>query len=161
MNLFKSSFLFLVPFYFCQINLGLAQSTGMSGYITGDKVNMRTDHTTQASAIMLLKKGQSIRILKSYRPDDNSNEAILRTSTDFYNEDYGQKVFTLPKGKAVLVKGRPGDQCAISFRNESTGKIGYAKIQTHLLEFIGGDTWYYIETEGRKGWVFGKYVSYN
>lgn len=156
----KKTLIVLISFHFFYFSQCFAQLTGLPGYISGDKVNMRSDHSTQASAIMLLSKGQKVNILKSYRPDDNSNEAILRTSTDFYNEDYGVKVFTLPKGKAVLVQGRPGDYCSISFRNEKTGNVGYAKIQTHLLEFIGGDTWYYVETGGRKGWVFGKYVNY-
>jgi hypothetical protein len=138
----------------------IAQTAGMPGFINGDKVNMRSDHSTQARPVTMLNKGQRINIITSYQPEGNYNEAILRKTTDFYSEDYGYKLFTLHQGKAVLVKDRVGDMYNVSFKNESTGNIGYAKIQSHLLEFIGGDTWYFVEANGQKGWVFGKYVTY-
>lgn len=154
---------FFVSLYLCSFLLlhsVHAQVSSMPGFINGDKVNLRTDHTTQARVVTMLNKGQRISILTSYQPTGNYNEAILRSTTDFYDENYGYKVFTLHQGKAVLVGERIGDQYKISFKNESTGHMGYAKIQSHLLEFIGGDTWYFIEVNGQKGWVFGKYVSY-
>jgi hypothetical protein len=132
----------------------------MPGYISGDNVNMRADHSTQAKSIALLKKNQRIFIISSYRPESNDNEAILRVSTDFYDETYGLKLFTLPKGKAVMVNRLDGNQYYISFKNDKTGRVGYAKIDTHRLEFINGETWYYVDVDNKKGWVFGKYVSY-
>lgn len=139
----------------------LAQRSGVPGYINGNKVYMRVDHSTKAKSIMQLNKFHEVKILSSFQPDENYDEAILRQSTDFYDESFGYKVFTLTKGKAVVVLDEEDDYYNISFKNVSTGKTGYAKIESHLLEFIGGDTWYYVETNGRRGWVFGKYVSYN
>lgn len=153
---FIATYVFLLIFPL-KIN---AQISSIPGFINGDKVNLRTDHTTQARVVTMLNKGQRISILTSYQPNGNYNEAILRATTDFYDETYGNKVFTLHQGKAVLVGDRIGDQYRISFKNETTGFVGHAKIQSHLLEFIGGDTWYFIEVNGQKGWVFGKYVSY-
>ena len=132
----------------------------MPGYINGDDVFLRADHTTQSKAITTLDKGQRIFIISSYRPKGNDNEAILRVSTDFYDEDFGVKLFTLPKGKAVVVNGLENDMYRISFRNDKSGRTGFAKIDTHRLEIIGGETWYYVEVNNRNGWVFGKYVAY-
>jgi len=142
----------------CKLSIG--QISSMPGYINGDNVNMRADHSTQAKAITLLKKGQGISIITSYRPQGNENEAILRSNTDFYDTNYGLVMFSLPKGKAVKVNGYNNNQYNISFRNDLSGKTGYAKIDPNKLEFIGGETWYFIEVNGQKGWVFGKYVSY-
>ncbi len=158
------------------INLSaLAQTSSMPGYIIGDNVNIRSGHTTQSASLGMLKKGQPVYIISSFRPSDNDNEAILRVSTDFYDETFGYKLFSLPKGKAVVVNGLDDNQYRISFRNEKSGKMGFAKIHTHRLEFIGGETWYYVEIdplqsksstvkvaygEAISGWVFGKYVAY-
>jgi hypothetical protein len=155
MRSFTLLFLFLVLSVFAQ-----AQSSSMPGYITGDDVFLRADHTTQSKAITTLDKGQHIFIISSYRPKGNDNEAILRVNTDFYDEDYGVKIFSLPKGKAVVVNGLEKDMYRISFRNDKSGRTGFARIDTHRLEFIGGETWYYVEVNNKKGWVFGKYVSY-
>ena len=137
-----------------------AQVSLMPGYINGDNVNLRSDHSTQSKAITMLKRGQSIYILTSFRPEGNDNEAILRVNSDFYDTDYGMKLFSLPKGKAVKINGRSGEMYNISFKNDMTGKTGYAKIDPSRLEFIGGDTWYFVEVNQLRGWVYGKYVSY-
>jgi uncharacterized protein YgiM (DUF1202 family) len=152
-----------------------AQTSSMPGYISGDNVNLRVDHTTQAASLGILKKGQPVYIISSFRPTGNDNEAILRVSTDFYDETFGYKLFSLPKGKAVIVNGLDDNQYRISFRNEKSGKMGFAKIDTHRLEFIGGETWFLVEIdpsqskssthkvpygEAITGWVFGKYVAY-
>lgn len=108
----------------------------------------------------MLKRGQDIYIITSYRPEGNDNEAILRVNTEFYDQDYGVKLFSLPKGKAVKVNSFQNNMYNISFRNDKTGKMGYAKIDPNRLEFIGGETWYFVEVGNLKGWVFGKYVSY-
>jgi hypothetical protein len=148
-------------FAFIFINVATwAQTSSMPGYISGDNVNLRTDHTTQAASLGMLKKSQPVLIISSFRPAGNDDEAILRVNTDFYDETFGYKLFSLPKGKAVIVNGLEDSQYRISFKNEKTGKIGFAKIDTHRLEFIGGETWYYIETGNKRGWVFGKYVAF-
>ncbi len=139
-----------------------SQSMSWPGSIKGDNVYLRSDHTTQSKALATLSRGQSINIISSYAPSGNNNEAILRAKTDFYDETYGVKMFTLDRGKAVKVSRRQNDKYLISFRNDNTGSVGYAQIETNRLEFIGGETWYYVEVNNKTGWVFGKYVqSYN
>jgi uncharacterized protein YraI len=137
-----------------------AQSSAMPGYINGDNVNLRADHTTQSRVVTMLARGQRISIISSYRPEGNYNEAILRAATDFYDSTYGNLLFSLPKGKAVVVNTYDGGMYNISFRNDMTGRTGYARIDSNRLEFIGGDAWYFIEVNGMRGWVFGKYVAY-
>lgn len=108
----------------------------------------------------MLARGQRISIISSYRPEGNYNEAILRSSTDFYDSNYGNMLFSLPKGKAVVVSTYDNGMYNISFWNDMTGKTGYARIDSNRLEFIGGDAWYFVEVNGMRGWVFGKYVAY-
>ncbi len=137
-----------------------AQTSSMPGYINGDNINLRADHTTQSRVVTMLARGQRISIISSYRPEGNYNEAILRSSTDFYDSTYGNLLFSLPKGKAVVVNTYDGGMYNISFRNDMTGRTGYARIDSNRLEFIGGDAWYFVEVNGMRGWVFGKYVAY-
>lgn len=135
-----------------------SQSTTIPGTIKGDNIYLRSDHTTQSKAITTLSRCQRINIVNSYTPSGNDNEAILLARTDFYDETYGDKMFTLDRGKAVKVINRQNDKYRISFRNDRTGSIGYAQIETNRLEFIGGETWYFVEVNNKTGWVFGKYV---
>ena len=135
-----------------------AQSMTWPGSIKGDNVYLRSDHSTQSKALTTLSRGQSITIINSYTPSGNDNEAILRAKTDFYDETYGVKMFSLDRGKAVKVNRRQNNKYHISFRNDRTGNIGYAPIETNRLEFIGGETWFYVEVNNKTGWVFGKYV---
>lgn len=145
--------------FFINTNTSLfSQSTTTPGTIKGDNIYLRSDHTTQSKPITTLSRGQSINIVNSYTPSGNDNEAILRARTDFYDETYGVKLFTLDRGKAVKVINRQNDKYRISFRNDRTGSIGYAQIETNRLEFIGGETWYFVEVNNKTGWVFGKYV---
>jgi uncharacterized protein YraI len=137
-----------------------AQTSSMPGYVNGDNVNLRADHTTQSRVVTMLARGQRISIISSYRPEGNYNEAILRASTDFYDANYGNILFSLPKGKAVVVGTYDGGMYNISFRNDMTGRTGYARIDSNRLEFIGGDSWYFVEVNGFRGWIFGKYVAY-
>jgi hypothetical protein len=137
-----------------------AQTSSMPGYINGDNINLRADHTTQSRVVTMLARGQRISIISSYRPEGNYNEAILRSSTDFYDLNYGNILFSLPKGKAVVVSTYDNGMYNISFRNDATGRTGYARIDSNRLEFIGGDAWYFVEVNGMRGWVFGKYVAY-
>ena len=158
----KLALFFILSFIFSLFlsNHAVSQVSAMPGYISGDNVNLRSDHSTQSKAITMLKRGQDIYIITSYRPEGNDDEAILRVNTEFYDQDYGVKLFSLPKGKAVKVNSFKNNMYNISFRNDKTGKMGYAKIDPNRLEFIGGETWYFVEVNNLKGWVFGKYVSY-
>lgn len=128
------------------------------GVITGDKVYVRESSSTQADSKGLLVKGQRVSIIDDYVPEGNYDEAILRDATVFYDE-YSMRLFTLTRGKAVKILENLDGVFRVSFKDDRTGKTGYAKISIADLEFISGDKWYLIKTDqGLSGWVFGKYV---
>jgi len=134
-------------------------SSGNNGKINGNNVLVRSDHSIQGNRKAVLTNGQLVKIVDEYRPEGNDNEAILRSSTPFYNDYSGNLVFTLNKGKAVMIESYEGNQYKISYEDDKTGKTGYAKISSAQLEFISGDVWYHITTSsGIDGWVFGKFI---
>lgn len=134
-------------------------SSGNNGKINGNNVLVRSDHSIQGNRKAVLTKGQLVKIVDEYRPEGNENEAILRSSTPFYNDYSGNLVFTLNKGKAVMIESYEGNQYKISYEDDKTGKTGFAKISSSQLEFISGDVWYHITTSsGVDGWVFGKFI---
>ncbi len=129
-------------------------------YITGSGVLIRSDHSTSGAKKGSLKLNQEVDILDVYYPSNNYNEAILRTKTPFYDSDgNGSLVFSLDAGKAVkVIENIDQDQYRISFKNPN-GSIGFAKISSSSLDFINGEKWYKVKTNGGLvGWVFGKYV---
>ena len=131
-----------------------------SGYINADRVYLRSDHSTKASVLLMMDRGQSVEIINNYRPSSNFDEAILRYQTNFYSQSTGAFMFYLSKGKAVKIVRKDGSDYYVSFRNDQTGATGYSTISGDRLEFIGGDVWYYVKVNGIYGWVFGKFVSY-
>ena len=134
-------------------------SSGNNGKINGNNVLVRSDHSIQGNRKAVLTNGQLVKIVDEYRPEGNENEAILRSATPFYNDYSGNLVFTLNKGKAVMIESYEGNQYKISYEDDKTGKTGYAKISSSQLEFISGDVWYHITTSsGVDGWVFGKFI---
>ncbi|MFM7681940.1 MAG: hypothetical protein ACKO7P_04270 [Bacteroidota bacterium] len=131
-----------------------------NGRITGNSVILRADHSTTAAKVTSMKKGQGVIILDEYAPEGNGGEAILTQKTDFYSDYNGVFVFSLPRGKAVMVSGRSdGYRYDISYQDSKTRSTGYAKISPDLLEFISGKTWYQVKLEdGKIGWVFGEFA---
>ncbi|MFN4909929.1 MAG: hypothetical protein ACK444_07005 [Flavobacteriales bacterium] len=128
--------------------------------ITGNNVLVRSDHSIQSNRKGVLKQGQIVTILDEFTPEGNQNEAILRSSTNFYNSYSGDLLFTLNKGKAIVIERFDGNMYNISYEDDRTGKTGYAQLSASQLEFISGDVWYKISTAaGVTGWVFGKFVS--
>lgn len=128
--------------------------------INGNNVLVRSNHSIQSNRKGVLTKGQTVTILDEFTPDGNHNEAILRSSTNFYNSYSGVKVFTLNRGKAIVIERFDGNMYSISYEDDKTGKTGYAQLSASQLEFISGDVWYKISTtSGLSGWVFGKFVT--
>jgi len=128
--------------------------------INGNNVLVRSNHSIQSNRKGVLTKGQTVTILDEYTPDGNHNEAILQSSTNFYNSYSGELLFTLNKGKAIVIERFDGNMYSISYEDDKTGKTGYAQLQASQLEFISGDVWYKISTtSGLSGWVFGKFVT--
>ncbi len=148
-------------FFFSFILLFLAfSSTCQNATITGSGVLIRSDHSTSGAKKGSLKLNQEVYILDVYYPSNNFNEAILRTKTNFYDNDgNGNFMFSLGAGKAVkVVENIDQYRYRISFRN-TNGSLGFANISSNSLEFINGEKWYKVRTNsGLVGWVFGKYV---
>lgn len=129
------------------------------GYTTGSSVILRSNHSTSSTKIMSLKRDESLEILDEYSPTNNTNEAILKYETKFYNSYSNDYAFKLPSGKAVKVIERLSDDRVKISYTEHGGSKGVATITTDRLEFINGDLWYKVRTaSGRVGWVFGKYI---
>jgi hypothetical protein len=120
-----------------------------SGYINADRVYLRSDHSTKASVLLMMDRGQSVEIINNYRPSSNFDEAILRYQTNFYSQSTGAFLFYLSKGKAVKIVRKDGSDYYVSFRNDQTGATGYSTISGDRLEFIGGDVWYYVGIIGQ------------
>jgi len=150
--------LFLVVLYFLSVN-AYCQYDYDYGYINGSGVTLRSDHSTTASKIRTLKRGEDVDILDEFAPTNNSNQAILKQKTTFYNASNKQFAFELPVGKAVkVINHLSGDKVKIRYV-ERDGSVGEATITKNLLKFINGDTWYKVRTsDGKVGWVYGEYV---
>lgn len=129
------------------------------GYTNGSSIILRDNHSTSSSKLTSLKKGASLEILDEFYPTNNTNEAILRYETRFYDTYDGNYVFKLPEGKAVkVIEHLNGSKVKISYTQHDKSK-GYATITTDRLKFINGDAWYKVRTEsGKVGWVFGQFV---
>ena len=84
----------------------------------------------------------------------------MTQKTDFYSDYNGVFVFSLPRGKAVMVEGRSdGNRYDISYQDAKSKSRGYAKISPDLLEFISGKAWYHVRlANGTIGWVFSEFV---
>jgi hypothetical protein len=127
--------------------------------VTGQDVNMRAEPSINAKRIASLDRNARVRIETEQSPEGNGREAILREKTDFYYSNSNTKAFSLNSGRAVNVLGRASDyQWNISFQ-EKGGQLGFATVDDSRVEFIAGDTWYYINTEdGQRGWVLNKFI---
>jgi hypothetical protein len=128
--------------------------------VKGNSVILRGDHSTTANKVTSMKKGDGLVILDEFIPDGNYGEAILTQKTDFFSDYNGVFVFSLPRGKAVMVEGRSdGYRFDISYQDAKSKSRGYAKITPDLLEFISGKTWYHVRlADGTIGWVFSEFV---
>lgn len=127
-----------------------------SAYVNAEDVNLRSNHTTNSRVIGKLNRGEYVSILDSYRPI-NSNEAILTSNVQFYN-DNGRR-YMLNKGKAVNVLEDYGNSYRISFRHNTYG-VMTATVDKYYINFISGDYWYYIrKANGQTGWVLSKFVN--
>jgi hypothetical protein len=142
-----------------QNDQGVVNTPMASHFVNTGNVSLRSDHTVKSERITVLKQNTPVVLIDSYVPEGNGDEAILRQSTDFYDNSMGYKLFSLGKGKAVIVGNYDGTYYSISYKDDRTGNMGYARITPDRLEFIGGEDWKLVEVEGKRGWILGKYVS--
>ena len=128
--------------------------------VSGNSVILRADHSTTSNKVKSMKKNDGLIILDEFIPDGNYGEAILTQKTDFFSDYNGVFVFSLPRGKAVMVEGRSdGYRYDISYQDAKSKSRGFAKISPDLLEFISGKTWYHVRlVDGTTGWVFSEFV---
>ena len=108
-----------------------------NAYVSGNSVILRADHSTTSNKVKSMKKNDGLIILDEFIPDGNYGEAILTQKTDFFSDYNGVFVFSLPRGKAVMVEGRSdGYRYDISYQDAKSKSRGFAKISPDLLEFI-------------------------
>jgi hypothetical protein len=133
---------------------------GNQAKVTGQNVNMRASYSVESKVVGMLRYGESVTVIGQHLPSSNYSEAILKESTKFYDETYINYVFTLPKGKAVIVDGAvDGMFDNISFIDDKTKRKSYARISRDKLEFIRGEAWKNIvNSKGQSGWVLGRYI---
>lgn len=131
-----------------------------NAFVSGNSVILRADHSTTSNKVKSMKKNDGLIILDEFIPDGNYGEAILTQKTDFFSDYNGVFVFSLPRGKAVMVEGRSdGYRYDISYQDAKSKSRGFAKISPDLLEFISGKTWYHVRLiDGTTGWVFSEFV---
>jgi len=131
-----------------------------NAFVSGNSVILRADHSTTSNKVKSMKKNDGLIIIDEFIPDGNYGEAILTQKTDFFSDYNGVFVFSLPRGKAVMVEGRSdGYRYDISYQDTKSKSRGFAKISPDLLEFISGKTWYHVRLiDGTTGWVFSEFV---
>jgi hypothetical protein len=131
-----------------------------NAFVSGNSVILRADHSTTANKVKSMKKNDALIILDEFIPDGNYGEAILTEKTDFFSDYNGVFVFSLPRGKAVMVEGKSdGTRYDISYQDAKSKSRGFAKISPNLLEFISGKAWYHVRlADGTTGWVFSEFV---
>jgi hypothetical protein len=131
-----------------------------NAYVSGNSVILRADHSTTSNKVKSMKKNDGLIILDEFIPDGNYGEAILTQKTDFFSDYNGVFVFSLPRGKAVMVEGKSdGYRYDISYQDAKSKSRGFAKISPDLLEFISGKAWYHVRlADGTIGWVFSEFV---
>jgi uncharacterized protein YgiM (DUF1202 family) len=131
------------------------------GEITGDKVNLRSDHSITSKVISTTRKGQSVAILDKYRPSGNSNEGKLKYQTQFYDQNWNFKQ-NIKEDLAVKVIDNYYDgYYHVSFKNKD-GYTEYGYVERASLDFIDGDLWYFVRLDsGKEGWILGEFIREN
>ncbi|GAB4488021.1 MAG: hypothetical protein OHK0019_03790 [Saprospiraceae bacterium] len=126
------------------------------GRIMGDQVVIRSAASTQASKLGNFNKGEVVIILRR-QGSPNGHEAIAQTSAPVFGEK-GRQIYTLSKGKAVVVTHHGTESCTVTINDPEKGEVvGY--VATQYLNFTYDDFWYQVQRgNGEEGWVFGKFL---
>ena len=158
-SLFSLLFLSLFLSSFTNSTNLITKTQNSQGRILGQNVIIRSSYSTESSKRGVLSLNQIVSILDVYYPSNNRNEAILKVTTNFYDEYSGNFSFSLKNGKAVkIIEALENYKFRIVF-TMTNGRRGFATINGSNLEFINGERWYKIQTyNGAVGWVLGKYV---
>ncbi len=125
-----------------------------TGYIKGNDVALREDHTIAAHAPTYLKDKQSLNIIGEWTCTD-PKEAIVR--------DHGTlmwhngKNITLQKGQAVVIQEDLGNEYHIMVNLDNSWIDTYT--EKSLIRKIYGEKWIQVSLpNGQIGWVFSDYV---
>lgn len=139
-----------------------------SGTINASAVVMRSGPSTSDAKVEGFNQGEKVEILDMEKPI-NDNEAILRKDMKLYatSDMSGTQNYTVSKGKAVRIESigeNPGDgpdEYNITYKHPQHGNI-YATVGSDDLDFISNQLWYKVKrSNGKTGWVFGKFLTKN
>lgn len=134
-----------------------ATSSFGTASIIGEGVIMRQLNSTESAKLANFNKGERVNILEQSKPQ-NQNQAIAAKAIKLYDDYNGKYMFTLNKGKALLIEEFTGTAYKVSYQHEKMGKL-FATVTPTDLESISNETWYKVKREnGQEGWVLGKYV---
>lgn len=129
----------------------------VTGTITGEGVILRQLNSTESAKMGSFSKGEKVTILEQTKPQ-NQNQAIAAKPIKLANEYNGKYLFTLNKGKALLIEEFTGTSYNVSYQHPQMGKL-YATVMPSDLESISNEVWYKVKSaSGQEGWVLGKFV---
>jgi predicted Ser/Thr protein kinase len=127
------------------------------GYITGDRVNIRSGPGVNNGVVTKLNKGDSITILeKSLSGSENEGKLWYKTTVSL---DGGGKK-TLNEGHAVTVLRESGSSYYVRFEIAEKNRTYYGYVDRGSVKLFTHDYWYKIRTSnGTTGWVIDDYVN--
>ncbi|MBN1572690.1 MAG: protein kinase [Deltaproteobacteria bacterium] len=127
------------------------------GYITGDRVNIRSGPGVSNSVVTKLNRGDGVNILEK-KLSGSENEGKLWYNTTVRLDGGGGK--TLNKGHAVTVLRETSSEYYVRFRITERNETYYGYVNKGNVKLFTYDYWYKIETSGgTTGWVIDDYVN--
>lgn len=132
------------------------------GRINGENVILRSAATVQSSKLDNFAQNESVTIVA--RTNANAgNEAIVKQDVSLYSYTSAGKtpVYTLPKGKAVILQEymQDSDAFRVTYQHPDMGKLE-AVLATNLLHNLSDQTWYQVRrNNGQTGWVLGRFLT--
>ncbi len=126
----------------------------------GAELNVRSDHSIRAPRVGLLRPGQRVRILETWKVESGfTDEGFMRLDAIVRADDGTE--YEVFRGQAVYIE-RPNGGSLVRIRFSYQGRTVSARLpQEDWVEPATGP-WLLVETEeGKKGWVYGKYVTKN
>jgi hypothetical protein len=135
-----------------------------TGTIRGSSVNMRSLPSVQSARIASFSKGETVFILEAQQ-SGKADEAILTKEVPLFSNtsQTGQAIFTLPKGKAVIVESYEdgASRINVSYQHPQKGKL-YAQIDEQFIESIENGAWYKVKRSNEQvGWVYEQFIKIN
>lgn len=133
------------------------ESSPEYGYITGDRVNMRSGPGVNNGVVTKLNKGDSITVIdKTLSGSENEGKLWYKTTVSL--DGGGTK--TLNKGHAVTILSESGSKYYVRFEITEKNRTYYGYVDKGSVKLFTHDYWYKIKTSnGLTGWVIDDYVN--